>query len=227
MKNFVLNIFLILFAVNTFAQTDSVAYSGDMVLKEGLYFSYTDMRKNSPFPKEGIISNADKTELDFILKTLSDNKEISVSYNGQPEKVETKKIWGFCQNNTVYINFQGRFYRIPVFGNISNFLGTVEVYNNYGSGFYGGVGVGMGMGYGGMMGAPMPVKQRETRQFIFDFYSGDIMDYTLDNVEILISRDLKLYEEFMQLKKKKRRDMMMLYVRKYNLAHPVKFPVTL
>ncbi|MGZ3865152.1 MAG: hypothetical protein ACXVC6_00195 [Bacteroidia bacterium] len=226
MKKLALHIFLILFAINTFAQTDSVAYSGEMVLKDGLYFSYTDMRRNNPFPKEGIISNADKTELDFILKTLNDNQEISVAYNGQPEKVSTKKIWGFCQNNTVYINFQGKFYRIPVFGNISNFLGTVEVYNNYGSGFYGGVGVGMGMGYGGMMGSPMPVKQRETRQFIFDFYSGDIMDYTLENVEILISRDLKLYEEFMQLKKKKRRDMMMLYVRKYNVAHPVKFPVT-
>ncbi|MGZ3862927.1 MAG: hypothetical protein ACXVPN_10985 [Bacteroidia bacterium] len=226
MKKFVLNIFLILISANIFAQSDSVAYTGDMVLKDGLYFSYTDMRKNNPFPKENIISAADKSELDFIFKTVSDNKEISVAYNGQPEKVETKKIWGFCQNNTVYINFQGKFYRIPVFGNISNFLGTVEVYNNYNSGFYGGVGVGMGMGYGGMMGAPMPVKQRETRQFIFDFYSGDIMDYTLDNVEMLISRDLKLYEEFMQLKKKKRRDMMMLYVRKYNLTHPVKFPVT-
>lgn len=225
MKKVLRNIFFLLLAANVFAQTDSVAFSNDFILKEGLYFTYTDFRKNNPFPKDSIVTKDDKTQLDFISKTLNDFKEITVLYNGQNEKVEVKKIWGFCQNNTIYINYQGKFYRIPVFGNISNFLATIEVYNynNYG-GMYGGMGVGMGMGYGGMMGSSVPIKQRETRQFIFDFYSGDIIDYNLNNVEILLSRDLKLYEEFMQIKKRKRRDMMMLYVRKYNAAHPVKYP---
>ena len=231
MKKVFRNIILLLFVVlseakQSQAQTDSVVFANDFILKEGVYFSYTDFRKNNPTPKEAIVSNEDKTQLDFISKTLNDNKEINLSYNGQNGKYEVKKLWGFCQNNTVYINYQGKFYRIPVFGNISNFLGTIEVYNNYNN--YGGMygGVGMGMGYGGMMGSTMPIKQRETRQFIFDFYSGDVIDYTLNNVEMLISRDLKMYEEFMQLKKHKRRDMMMLYVRKYNNAHPISFPVT-
>ena len=223
MKKFFRNIFFLLFALNGFAQTDSVSFTNDFVLKEGIYFSYTDFRKDNPVPKDAIVSSADKTQLDFILKTLTDYKEITVSFNGQNQKVEVKKIWGFCQNNTIYINYQGKFYRIPVFGNISNFLATIEVYNNYGGGMYGGMG--MGMGYGGMMGSSMPVKQRETKQFIFDFYSGEVMDYTLNNIEILVSRDLKLYEEFMQFKRKKRMDMMMLYVRKYNAAHPISFPV--
>jgi hypothetical protein len=220
MIKFLKNIFFVLLAFNTFAQTDSVSFTNDFLLKEGLYSNYTDFRKDNALPKDAIISNADKTQLDFILKTLTDNKEITIAYKGQNEKVEVKKLWGFCQNNTVYINYQGKFYRIPVFGNISNFLATIEVYNNYNS--YGG---GMGMGYGGMMGTPMPVKQKETRQFIFDFYSGEVMDYNLTNIEILLSRDLKLYEEFMQLKKSKRKDMMMLYTRKYNAAHPISFPV--
>ena len=212
-------------SVKSSAQTDSVSFTNDFTLKEGIYFTYSDFRKNNPVPKEAIVSKEDKTQLDFISKTLNDFKEIALSYKGENGNVEVKKLWGFCQNNTVYINYQNKFYRIPVFGNISNFLGTVEVtyYNN--NGMYGGMGIGMG-GYGGMMGSSMPIKQRETRQFIFDFYSGDIMDYTINNVEILLSRDLKMYEEFMQLKKRKRKDMMMLYIRKYNNAHPVSFPVT-
>jgi hypothetical protein len=199
--------------VLSFAQADSVAYSSEFALKEGVYLSYTDFRKNKPVPKDAIKSKEDKTQLDFIGKTVGENKEIVVLYDSVENRIPTKDLWGYSQNNTLYLNYEGKFYRVPVFGNISHFLGTVEVYN-YGSGVYGGM-------YGGM---GVPVKQREMRQFIFDFYSGDIMDYNLQNVEMLVSRDLKLYEEFMQLKKKKRREMMMMYVRKFNAAHLVYFP---
>jgi hypothetical protein len=205
----------------SFSQSDSVAFSNDFVLKEGVYLSYTDFRKNMPVPKDAIQSKEDKTQLDFISKMVSDNKEIIILYNGTENKLETKKLWGYCQNNAVYLNYEGKFYRVPVFGNISHFLGTVEVYNYNNYGMYGGMYGGMG---GGMYGPSTPIKQREMRQFIFDFYSGEIMDYTLSNVEILVSRDMKLYEEFMQMKKSKRRDMMMMYVRKFNLAHPIYFP---
>ena len=225
MKKLLKNIFFVLISVAGFAQTDSVSFTNDLILKEGIYYNYTDFRKNNPIPKETIVSNEDKTQLDFISKTLNNYKEITVAYDGQSEKIEVKKLWGFCQNNTIYINYEGKFYRIPVFGNISNFLGTVEVYNYNSGGMYGGMGMGMGYG-GGMMGSSIPMKQRETRQFIFDFYSGDIMDYTLNNVEMLVSRDMKLYEEFMKLKKHKRKEMMMMYIRKYNSAHPISFPVT-
>lgn len=220
-KVFYISILFLSLFCTVHAQTDSVMFSNEFTLKEGVYLSYTDFRKNRPVPKDAIESNSDKTQLDFIGKEVGDKKEITVAYNGTDQKIETKNLWGYCQNNTIYLNYEGKFYRVPVFGNISHFLGTVEVYNYNNYGMYGG-----GMyGYGGMMGGPtMPVKQREMRQFIFDFYSGDIMDYTLHNVEILISRDMKLYEEFMQLKKSKRRDMMMMYVRKYNLSHPVFFP---
>lgn len=203
-----------------YAQSDSVAFSSEFALKEGLYLSYTDFRRNQPVPKEAIQSKEDKTQLDFIGKSVSGNKEIVVLHNGVENKMETAKLWGYSQNNTLYLNYETKFYRVPVFGNISHFLGTVEVYNYNTYGMYGVYGIGGGIGPG--VGA---VKQREVRQFIFDFYSGEIMDYNLANVEMLVSRDLKLYEEFMKLKKKKRKEMMMMYVRKFNAAHPVYFPL--
>ncbi len=219
-KVFYISVLFLLIVSGVKAQTDSVAFSSDFVLKEGVYLSYTDFRKNRPVPKEAIESKEDKAQLDFIGKEVSDKKEISIAYNGTEQKLETKNLWGYCQNNTLYLNYEGKFYRVPVFGNISHFLGTIEVYNYNNYGMYG------GMYGGGMMGggSTMPVKQREMRQFIFDFYSGEIIDYNVHNVEILISRDMKLYEEFMQLKKNKRREMMMMYVRKFNAAHPVFFP---
>jgi hypothetical protein len=215
-----LYIFIFAFAgLPLFSQVDSVQYSGDFALKEGVYFSYGNFRRNDPVPKEDIDSKGDKSQLDFISKTINENKDLSITNSGVTSHIETKRLWGYCQNNALYLNFEGKFYRVPVFGNISQFLGTVEVYNYNNYGMYG------MYGYGMMGGASMPVKQREVRQYLFDFYTGDIMDYTLTNVEILISRDLKLYEEFMQMKKRKRRDMMMLYIRKYNAAHPISFPV--
>lgn len=231
MNNFlIILVFVVAASVKAFSQNDtakvlvkndSVAYNNEFTLLEGVYLSYTDFRKNRPVPKESIQSKDDKTQLDFIGKTLAENKEITILYNGTENKLESAKIWGYSQNNTLYLNYEGKFYRVPVFGNISHFLGTIEV-SYYNNNMYGGM-------YGGMGGYPMyggrTVKQRETRQFIFDFYSGEIMDYTLSNVELLVSRDIKLYEEFMQYKKSKRKDIMMLYVRKFNIAHPVFFPI--
>jgi hypothetical protein len=218
----VTRLFCILFlalAAGGLAQTDSLTYNAEASLKEGVYLSYTDFRRNSPVPKEAIQSKDDKTQLDFIGKSVVDNKEIVLLIDGAEKKFETSKLWGYSQNNTLYLNYESRFYRVPVFGNISHFVGTVEVYNYNTVGIYGG-GV-YGMGGVGPVGA---VKQREVRQFLFDFYSGEIMDYNLANVELMISRDLPLYEEFMKLKKNKRREMMMMFVRKFNAAHPVKFP---
>ena len=218
---FYITLFIAACGSKSFSQNDSIAFGNDFVLNEGVYLSYTDFRKNKPVPKDSILSKEDKTQLDFVGKTVGDNKEITIKYNGTESKLETIKIWGYCQNNTLYLNYETKFYRVPVFGNISHFLGTIEVtmYNNYG--LYGGMYSGMG---GGMYGPNTPIKQREMRQFIFDFYSGEIMDYNLQNVEILVSRDMKLYEEFMKMKKSKRRDMMMMYVRKFNAAHPIYFP---
>ena len=214
------SILLLALAACGLAQTDSVAYSHEFPLKEGVYLSYTDFRRNQPVPKEAIQSKEDKTQLDFIGKSVADNKEIVVLIDSAERKLETAKLWGYSQNNTVYLNYESKFYRVPVFGNISHFIGTVEVYNYNNMGLYGGgiYGMGVGMPVGG-------AKQREVRQFIFDFYSGEIMDYNLSNVEMLISRDMKLYEEFMKLKKSRRKEMMLMYLRKFNAAHPISFPV--
>jgi hypothetical protein len=208
---------------NLFAQDDSLVMTQNVVLKEGVYLSFRDLQTNSPLPKENISSDGDKTQADFISKTLANYKEIIFSYKGSQYRAEVDKIWGYCQNGTIYINYKGKFCRVPLFGSISHFFATVVVttyvsnYGGYGGGFYG------GMGMYGMGGPTVPVKQNETRPFLLDFKTGEINECTPDYLETLLSRDMKLYAQYMDLKRKKRKELMILYIRKYNNEHPVVF----
>lgn len=173
---------------------------------------------NRPISKNVIDSKENKDQLDFIGKTIQNSEYIFFKFGGYVHKVKTDSIWGFSQNNTVFINYDKKMFRIPVFGNLSQFVASVEVIN-YASG--------MNSPYYynyGVTATNMPTKGREIKQFILDFYSGKVYDYTLENVAELLKRDDALYKSFMELKKRKRRKSMGIYLRNYNNTHPVNFP---
>src|ERR1017187_6343916 len=215
-----------------FAQNDTLPFVPDFVLKDGVYLSFEDLKTNTPLPKENIVSTGDITQADFISKILNDNKEIVFSFKGSQYKAEVRKIWGYCQNGNVYVHYkQDKFWRVTVFGSLSHFMATIMVTryvsNGYGSGMGGmSMGFGMGgMGYGGMGGGgSVPVKQPETHEFLLDFATGDVAECTPTNLEVILSRDMPLYEQYMKIKKRKRKDFMILYIRKYNTEHPLSFP---
>lgn len=210
--------FLLVHSVVSFAQIDSVVYSRDYVFNEGIYITYSDFRMNRPISKNVIESKEDKEQLDFIGKTVENSEYIFFKFGGHIHKVKTDSIWGFSQNNTVFINYDKKMFRIPVFGNISQFVASVEVINNYSgtnSPYYYNYGVTV---------TNMPTKGREVHQFLLDFYTGDILDYNLSNISELLKRDDALYKSFMALSKGKRKKQMGMFLRNYNNAHPVSFP---
>lgn len=194
---------------------DSVAYAKDFRLYEGLYLSYQDFRYNWPIPKEKINTKINKDQLDFYSKLLEEQEMIDyVERDGAEAKVKTEKVWGYCQNNIIYINQDNNFFRIPVFGAISNFIGTVEV-------------VGYSPGYDPFMNAPMnstAAKTREIRQYLFDFYSGEIVQFSVEKLEEYLKRDEAIYKEFSALNKKKKKEFATKYIRMYNEKHVVYFP---
>ncbi len=194
---------------------DSVAYAKDFRLYEGLYLSYQDFRYNWPIPKEKINTKINKDQLDFYSKLLEEQEMIDyIERDGAEAKVKTEKVWGYCQNNIIYINQDNNFFRIPVFGAISNFIGTVEV-------------VGYSPGYDPFMNAPMnstPAKTREIRQYLFDFYSGEIVQFSIEKLEEYLKRDEAIYKEFNALNKKKKKEFATKYIRMYNEKHVVYFP---
>ncbi|MDF2448608.1 MAG: hypothetical protein K0R26_1112 [Bacteroidota bacterium] len=193
---------------------DSVAFTKDLRLYEGLYLTYQDFRYNWPIPKEKINTPINKDQLDFYSKLIEQELIEYTERDGTVSKIQSEKVWGYCQNNIIFINQDKNFYRIPVFGAISNFIGTAEVIN-------------YSPGYDPFMNAPINstnYKTREIRQFLFDFYSGEIVPFSLEKVEELLKRDEPIYKEFMSLSRKKRRDAVTKYIRMYNEKHLVYFP---
>jgi hypothetical protein len=230
MKRFLLYIFFCLgITTKLLAQDDSLSPSiaPDYVLKDGVYLSLKDFQTNNPLPKENISGTGDKTQPDFISKTLTENKEIIFTYKGSQYRGDVNKVWGYCQNGNIYVHFkEDKYWRVTVFGSISHFIATIVVTryvsNGYGMGYGGGFYGGMG-GYG-IGGPSVPVKQNETHEFLLDFKTGDIVECTPTNLEVILSRDMPLYEQYMKIKKRKRKDFMILYIRKYNNDHPISFP---
>lgn len=204
----------LLFLSGTFRAQDSVVYSKDFRLYEGLYLSYQDFRYNWPISKDKIITNINKDQLDFYTKLIEEEYIEYKERDGSVTKIKSEKVWGYCQNNIIFINLDKNFYRIPVFGAISNFLGTVEVIN-YSS------------GYDPFMNVPVgntSIKTREIRQFLFDFYSGEITPFSIEKLEEYLKRDEAIYKEFSELSKKKKKDLATKYIRMYNEKHQVYFP---
>ena len=209
-----LNLFVILFyafsPVLLSSQTDSSLVANDTVLLDGIFITYHDFRYNHPIIKEKLISSISKDQLDFIGKSL-EKETFSYKADQNVFTINSKAVWGFFQNKTLYVNYKGNFYRVPVFGAICYLVATVEV---MGSGFYDPM-FGPGMG--------STARRQEVREFLINYYNGIITEFKTDYAELLISRDKELYAEFKKLSRKKQRDQISRYIRKYNENNPIYF----
>jgi hypothetical protein len=67
--------------------------------------------------------------------------------------------------------------------------------------------------------------RNEMKQYIIDFESGKMLEFDVENTELMLMKDNKLYEEYVQLPKKKKKDLMFVYLRKFNENNPLFIPV--
>lgn len=210
MRCIYLIIYSCLFAIQTFPQADSVAYGKNFTLNEGLYLTYSDLRHNWPIPKEKINSKLDKSQLDFYSKLIEEEKITYTERDGNNETIKSSNVWGFCQNNAIYININRIFYRIPVFGAISYFVAMVPVTIN-------------SPGYNVFINS-QPGNSTEMREFLFEFYTGKLIEYSTESLETIFSNDEELSSQFKSLSKKKKKDQSTKFIRTYNERHPIYFP---
>lgn len=202
-------IFILLLNLGLYAQNDSVMYSPDVRMEDGIYPAYADFRRNISIKKQQIISKQDKEQLEFLSKALSEDT-LYYAYNGSVIKVISEYVWGYIQNNVLYVNYKGMFYRVPVFGSLSYLVAKVQVYN---PGFYD---PRFGMTTGGGT-------TQEIREFLMNFYDGYIIPFTQKTVEEFISRDTALFEEYKKLSRRRQKEQLYAFIRKYNTKHPVYF----
>jgi hypothetical protein len=219
-------IFLLPFSLdaqNDTIKTKKVPFSEDFRFKDGIYMSIEDVKHNNPIPKERIISNLNENDYSFF-ENLLEGDYISVLDNmGVKTEIKVKDIWGYSQNGMLCIKWNGQFNRIPVFGSICHFIADKTIvdnrynpsyYNNYYNNYYN----------------PYYYPNTETvktelRQYILDMETGQVMDYTTENLEIILARDKTLYEEFVKLSNKKKKQLKFLYLRKFNENNPFYFTI--
>ncbi|HQQ93649.1 MAG TPA: hypothetical protein PLQ93_03775 [Bacteroidia bacterium] len=206
---FALCILTIILARLAGAQSDSVVYKPENPPADGVYQTYFDFRHNKAILKEDIVLKADPEQLDYVGKAMEKDKLVYRVQNSE-YSMATKDVWGYVQNGTFYLNYLGKFYRVPVFGAISYLVAMVEVKQ---SGFY-------DPRFGTYSGSTTTYEQRE---FYLNFYEGRMKELNSADIEKLFSRDQPLYEEYMALSQRKRKEQLYRYIRKFNENNPVYF----
>jgi hypothetical protein len=200
---------LFLLAAGAYAQPDSVKYDAIAGSMDGVFLTYGDFRHNRSIKRDDILMEGDKTQLDYVGKSLS-GEFFNYNFNGVQHKTVSRTVFGFVQNNTFYVNYRGDFYRIPVFGAICYFVANVTVVNN--------------SFYDPRFGYPAAsVTTTEIKEFIMDFYDGYVLPLSLDLAEEMLQRDVALFSEYKKVKRKRRKEELYRFIRMYNERHPVYF----
>jgi len=210
------------------AQNDStrlVKYTPEFRFAPGIYLTFEQVKQNNPIPAIRIISNDDPFDFNFY-KNLVKNKTIGFFDEfGASREVATDQIWGYCQDGKLFIQYNGQFNRMPIIGKVCHFISDVTVidthydpyYNDYYNYGY----------YNPYYYRPYArtSKSRETRQYLLDFETGQVMDFDRGSVEAILIQDTDLYGEFMGLKKRKQNELLFFFLRRLNEKYPVFLPV--
>jgi len=192
------------------AQNDSLVYGKDFRFAEGIYLTYEQFRTNKPIPKSSIISTYESSRLDFLKMVTSYN---SINYrdsSGAEQQVAGDRIWGYSENGAAYIYVHNDFNRITVVGTLCHFTAYETRY----------VYTGSPVPYGSPYGTPV----QQLVQLVLDTETGRVLTFEADVMAKLLERDPALHKEFVSLSKKKKKQSIFIYLRKYNERHPLKFP---
>jgi hypothetical protein len=243
--------FFIIFAISSVSllqasgqdssRIEMVKYTPDFRFKDGIYLNFDELKENDPIPKAKLLTSVDYNSRDFFKHLFESNKIYFYDNMGIRQEVDKDKIWGYARNGVVYVQVQGNFNRVTFIGNICHFVADITTYDNhyynnyYPYGYYDPY-YSPYYGYGnyyspyyspyyyspyGQTNAP----RTELKQYIIDFETGKILDFDVDNTELLLMKDSELYEEYVQLSNKKKKDLMFVYIRKFNEKNPLYIPV--
>ena len=224
-------IFMILAGMGNqvFSQADSssqlVKYTPGFRFEEGIFMSFDQVKQNRPISKSQIITSIPYDDPDFYDRLLEEKKIELYDNLGTKQELSTKNLWGYSKNGVLYVNVNEDFYRITIVGSICHFVASLTTYNNYGSPYYSGY----GYPYGNYYDPYSPYSSQnggntELKQYLLDFKTGNILEYDVQSIEILLMADPSLHDEFAALNNKKQKQMKFLYLRKFNERNPLYFP---
>jgi hypothetical protein len=198
-------VFMLLLPSGVAAQDEGV------ILKEpypdGIFMSFEDFQILRLVPKTAVTTTVPTHYLDFFSRVLFE-KELIITTEYGERRVPSASVWGFLQNNVLYLNYRGEFYRVPVFGTFSYFVATVVVSS---PGFY-------DPRFGTTISGGTT---REIREFMMDIVEGRVKELSHENVRQVFSRDPALWAEYSKLSRRKQKDQLYRFIRRFNETHPV------
>ncbi|MEX0987216.1 MAG: hypothetical protein WD052_07040 [Bacteroidales bacterium] len=196
-------------------------YSPDFKFREGIYPDFQYVKNNNPIAKTRLVTNADLFSRDFYERVTEENRIVYYDDYGVQQELKTSRIWGYGRNGVLYINLGSKFHRISFVGNISHFVATLTTYNTgYYDPYY-------SQNYYNNRYYRSPTSNyatTEVRQYLIDFETGKLMEFDVASVEILLMKDPELYDEYVSLRKKKKKQYKFVYIRKFNERNPLYFP---
>jgi hypothetical protein len=213
-----------------------VKYTPDFRFTDGLYLNFDQVKLNSPIPKSKLLTSLDYNDREFFKKILEGEKIYFYDNMGVRQEIERSSLWGYSRNGVLYIQVQDNFNRITFVGNICHFVADITTidsrsynspygyydpyYSPYGYSNY----------YNPYSSYYSPYRQsgiarNELKQYLIDFESGKVLEFDVTNTELLLMKDTQLYDEYVQLSRKKKKELMFVYIRKFNEKNPLYIPV--
>jgi hypothetical protein len=203
-------------------------YTPDFKFNDGIYLNFDQVKLNSPIPKAKLLTSIDYNDREFFKKILEGDKIYFFDNMGVRQEVAKNSIWGYARNGVLYIQVQDNFNRITFVGSICHFVADITTYDSrsysspygYYDPYYSPYGY---SNYYNPYYSPYRsnMSRNELKQYLIDFESGKVLEFDVDNTELLLMKDNKLYEEYVQLSRRKKKDLMFVYIRKFNENNPL------
>ena len=242
MEKLVKILFILNFVIPTFASIPLIAqdkegmvkYTSDFKFNDGIYLNFDQVKINKPIPKSKLLTSIDYNDREFFKKLLKNEKIYFYDNMGIRQEVSKNEIWGYARNGVLNIQIQDNFNRITFVGSICHLVADITTYDSrysnspygYYDPYYSSYGYNS---YYSPYGYSSPYRssmaRTELKQYLIDFDSGKLLEFTIDNTELLLMKDNQLYEEYVQLSHKKKKELMFVYIRKFNEKNPLYLPV--
>jgi len=212
-----------------------VRYTPDFRFNDGIYLNFNQVKMNNPIPKAKLLTSVDYNNREFFKKIFEMDKIYFYDNIGVRQEVAKNAIWGYARNGVLNVQIQENFNRVTFIGNICHFVADITTYDSrYSNSPYGYYDpyyspYGYSNYYSPYNSYYSPYRQSnmartELKQYLIDFESGKVLEFKVDNTELLLMKDNELYEEYVQLSRKKKKKLMFVYIRKFNEKNPLYLP---
>ena len=188
--------------------TTWATYHGGMDLRDGVYADFRAFRFNTPTVPIEQLRDDQGSPVSDIRRSVS--KLVHADGTAKGTVIRKDRLWGFCQNDAVYIAAGNGFYRIGLMGSLGHMVYELS-YRDWDPYMY---------PYGG-------VTRTILMQQLLDMRTGEFVPFTAAGMDHALRHDPVLQEEFRNLPKKQRNstEALFRFLRLYNERNPLRFPV--